>query len=585
MSAAEPLSLLFYGACSVQSLLADCAREGEAAGLALRAEATHFGDLARCAELAPAAIVVGHFAQKNNMFEYPPWPDGRAGADAYGRVLGRFLAAVRERSAAPLFVLNVPTPTVSPFGLSDQGPDSHVNRARQLNLELARVTAEHRDAFVLDVDAVLGLHGRLGRVDDVIAGFGHLGTLGGLLERFAQPLVGLERYSDPFAQVPAELQPQPSGERLLARELVRMLRVVRGHARKKCVVVDLDGTLWPSVLADTGEPFAGQPSFDTYPYAAFWGLHSALKALQARGILLCCVSKNDEAVVRKLMRYQGVPDGFFLTLDDFASYRINWDEKVDNIRALARELNIGVDSLVFIDDNPIERAKVERYLPEVWVLGGEPLRVRHALLTDPRLDVAARTEEAQRRHDMTRGQLARDRERDALDPGEFLAGLQMELTVERVRPGDPLERVHELVQRTNQLNTTGKRFERSELAALVADADARVLQLQAKDRFVDYGTVGVAITQGNCVELFLLSCRVLGLGVEPNVLDAAIRELEVRFAEVHGRFVATDRNQPARNLFRDQGFHRREDGVYSLRLADYSPTLPDCHAVVNRVHC
>lgn len=580
----ERSTILFYGACSVQSLLEDCEREGAEAGLPLRAEATHFGDLARAEELAPDAIVVGHFRQKNNLFEYPAWPDGRAGVEAYGRVLGRFLGEVRARSAAPVFVLNVPLPTLSPFGMSDQGPDSQLNRCRQLNVEIARVVAEHPDSFVLDVDAVLGLYGRLGRVDDLIAGFGHLGTTGGLLQRFAAPLPGLERYSDPFAALPAELQAEPTGERLLARELVRMLRVLRGKSRKKCVIVDLDGTLWPSVLADTGEPFAGQPSFDTYPYAHYWGLHSALKALQARGVLLCCVSKNDEAVVRKLWRYSGVPEAFFLTLDDFVSVRIDWHEKVDNIRALARELNIGLDSLVFVDDNPIERAKVERYLPEVWVLGGEPLRVRQQLLTDPRLDVAARTEEALRRNEMTRGQLARDKEREALDPSEFLAGLQMELAIERVHPGDALERVHELVQRTNQLNTTGERYDQRELAELCADPDARVLTLGAKDRFVDYGTVGVAVTRGNAIELFVLSCRVLGLAVEPLFLDAVVRELEVRFAEVHGSFVATDRNQPARNLFRDQGFHEREAGVWTLRLADYRPALPSCHAVANRVN-
>ena len=120
-----------------------------------------------------------------------------------------------------------------------------------------------------------------------------------------------------------------------------------------------------------------------------------------------------------------------------------------------------------------------------------------------------------------------------------------------------------------------------ELAELCADPDARVLTLGAKDRFVDYGTVGVAVTRGNTVELFVLSCRVLGLSVEPLFLDAVVRELEVRFAEVHGRFAATDRNQPARNLFRDQGFHEREPGLWTLRLADYRLALPACHAVAS----
>jgi FkbH-like protein len=571
------LRLLCFGACSVQSLLDPLREEASSLGYALSASATGFDDVAAAAEAQPDAILVGHFRQKNDIFEFPAWPGGRAPIDAYVRTLQRFLQNLRAVSAAPVLVLNLPTPSVSPLGMADRGRDSHVNRVRALNLEVAGALEAVADAHVLDADAVLGTHGRLGRVDDQLVGFGHLGWLNGLVRQYREPLSGLEPYSADVASMPEWMASPagPSAERIVAREALALVRVLLGHDRKKCVIVDLDHTLWPGVLADMGEPFFGRPAFDTYPLGLHWGLHSALKALAARGLLLACVSKNDERVVRELWRYHGVPHGFFLELTDFVTTRIDWNEKVDNIREIASELNLGLDAMVFIDDNPIERAKVSRYLPEVWVLGESPYALRTELLTDPRLQVPHVTAEAARRGEMTRSQIARERHKQesALDPEAFLRTLELGCRVERAHDDAALERIHELVQRTNQFNTSARRYSRSELRALIADGErGAVYTLGARDRFADYGLVGACVVEGDTIELVVCSCRVLGLGLEHVLLDAVIAEqAREHTSALHARYVPSDRNMPARNLFPEHGFSCAGAELWRLELAQHRP--------------
>ena len=165
------------------------------------------------------------------------------------------------------------------------------------------------------------------------------------------------------------------------------------------MIVDLDGVLWPGVLAETGAPFAWTPEISgPYSYIGlYFGLHEALLALKRRGMLLACVSKNDEAVVRELWTY---PDHYprerLLTPDDFVTWRVNWTDKVENIRSIAEELGFALDAFLFIDDHPMERERVRQRLPDVEVWGEDPFALRRRLLTDPRLQVPRLTEEAGR---------------------------------------------------------------------------------------------------------------------------------------------------------------------------------------------
>ena len=160
----------------------------------------------------------------------------------------------------------------------------------------------------------------------------------------------------------------------MARVHVDALMTALGTDRKKCVIVDLDGVLWPGVLAETGAPFAWTPEISG-PYShigLYFGLHEALLTLKQRGVLLACVSKNDEAVVRELWTYADhYPRERLLTPDDFVTWRVNWTDKAENIRSIADELGFALDAFLFIDDRPDERDRVRQRLPDVEVWGEE----------------------------------------------------------------------------------------------------------------------------------------------------------------------------------------------------------------------
>jgi FkbH-like protein len=339
-----------------------------------------------------------------------------------------------------------------------------------------------------------------------------------------------------------------------------------GIDRIKCVIVDLDNTLWPGVLAETGSPFAWTPEVSgPFSYIGlFFGLHEALKSLKARGILLACVSKNDEATVRELWKYdEHYPCERLLTPDDFVTWRVNWEDKTSNIRSIAQELGFADDAFLFIDDNPIERERVRQQLPQVEVWGEELFSLRRRLLTDPRLMPPRITEESAARTEATKAQLGRQQHRATVpDEAAFLASLDIRTRIARLGPGDPLERIEELFQRTTQFNTTGIKPKAGELAALIAEPEGQVFTLSVADRFGDHGLVGAALIHAGEILGLAMSCRVLGMGVEHTFLQAVLADLPAGRAEASGRIIETPRNGPVRNLYRDNGFAQGEDGVW-----------------------
>ena len=335
------------------------------------------------------------------------------------------------------------------------------------------------------------------------------------------------------------------------------------------MIVDLDGTLWPGVLAETGSPFAWTPEISgAFSYVGlYFGLHEALLCLKKRGIVLACVSKNDEASVRELWKYQSnYPRQRLLAPDDFVTWRVNWKDKVDNIRAIADELGFALDAFLFIDDHPVERERVRQRLPEVEVWGDDPFSLRRMLLTDPRLQLPVITEESAKRTGLMKTQLERRRFRtEALDESQYLASLQINCRIKRVTDGSNLERIVELFQRTTQFNTTGRKFTVSELAELLSRPDAYLFSLHVSDRFGDYGLTGAAVILDGDILGFVVSCRVLGVGIEHPFLRHIIAEVQ---RTLTGAIVETPRNIPVRNIYRDAGFAEVEPGRWQLKPQD-----------------
>ena len=345
------------------------------------------------------------------------------------------------------------------------------------------------------------------------------------------------------------------------------LQVILGLDRKKCVILDLDGTLWPGVLAETGAPFAWTPEVSgLYSYIGlFFGLHEALLALKRRGVLLACVSKNDEALVRELWRYPDhYPRDRLLTLDDFVTTRINWSDKPSNIRSIAEELGFAMDAFVFVDDHPVERERVRQALPQVEVLGEDLFSLRKTLLTDPRLQVPVITGESAARTTLVKAQLDRDRlKADAGEGEDFVKSLGVTCTFDQPSAGEMLERVGELFQRTTQFNTTGRRFTPGELT--VRAEAGEVFIAHVKDRFGDYGLVAAAVIEAGEIVGFAMSCRVIGLGVEHAFLAFVLDRMSDHHDLVVARILETPRNGPVRHLYADNGF-RRDGEVWTRAL-------------------
>jgi FkbH-like protein len=335
------------------------------------------------------------------------------------------------------------------------------------------------------------------------------------------------------------------------------------------VILDLDGTLWPGVLAETGSPFAWTPEISgAFSYIGlYFGLHEALKSLKKRGVVLACVSKNDEATVRELWKYgDHYPKQRLLTPDDFVTWRVNWDDKVGNIRSIAEELGFALDAFLFIDDNPVERDRVRQRLPEVEVWGEDPFSLRRRLLNDPRLQIPVVTAEASSRSELVKAQIARQQLRsETMGEAQYIEQLQVKCTIERLAASSAkLQRVEELFQRTTQFNTTGRKFSSSELSALAANPNARLFAMEVSDRLGDYGLVGAAvIIEGEIVGL-AISCRALGMGVEHRFLRHIQDDMKAGSVPLSGRIIPTSRNVPARNIYRDTGFTETEPGLWRM---------------------
>jgi FkbH-like protein len=217
----------------------------------------------------------------------------------------------------------------------------------------------------------------------------------------------------------------------------------------------------------------------------------------------------------------------------------------------------------------VERDRVRQRLPDVEVWGKDPFALRRRLLTDPRLQLPKLTDEAGARTELVKAQLVRQRVRaEALSETDYRASLNVQHRFTRLAPGDPLDRVAELFQRTTQFNTAGRKFSVAELEALVGDPAAAVFTLHVSDRFGDHGLVGAAVVDRSEVACLALSCRVLGLGVEHVFLRQIV---EAAGPHLTGRIIETARNAPVRNLYRDGGFALGEGGVWRVG-ADASRT-------------
>lgn len=362
--------------------------------------------------------------------------------------------------------------------------------------------------------------------------------------------------------------------------ILEKLRIEK-RTPKKVLALDLDNTLWGG-LAGENDNTPIELS-EEHGGLAYKNLQRVILQMQRQGVLLAIVSKNNEQDAQEIL--EGHPH-MVLRPSAFAARRINWKAKHENIREIAREMNLGTDSFVFWDDSPAERQLIREMLPEVTVpdfpdkpeeLAGVMAEIYREYFEKP-----AVTEEDLKKTAQYAANAERNRLREAT--GSFEDYLRrLEITVTREVPGKHVERLLQLVNKTNQFNLTTKRYTREELEGLLTDAKKKVYLYSVADRFGDNGIVAaaVAVMDGSTavLEEFVMSCRVMGKNIEYGILDDVEKDLRSRGIErLQGIYIPTAKNKPVEKLYEQLGYSRTDGRtgreakeaaeVYELQLAE-----------------
>ncbi|MFW9832915.1 MAG: HAD-IIIC family phosphatase [Candidatus Thorarchaeota archaeon] len=342
---------------------------------------------------------------------------------------------------------------------------------------------------------------------------------------------------------------------VLADEYLRYIRALKGRT-KKCIVLDLDNTLWGGIIGEDG--IEGIKLGTASPGIEYVDFQRSLLSLYNRGVILAICSKNNYDDAIKVFQEHPAQ---VLKEEHFAAMRINWQNKTSNLIELAKEINIGLDSMVFFDDNPVERAQVSQTLPEVLVvdLPKNPRLYRETLEKLKVFDVLSLTKEDLVRGEMYAGKRKRaELEQSATSIEDFLRTLDLTVKIQPVNDFDT-PRVVQLIGKTNQFNLTTRRHTDAAVRELRESKDAIVYSMAVSDKFGDEGVVGVAIVKMKdkdwWIDTLLMSCRVIGRTVETALLARIAADARAAKAErIIGEYIPTKKNAPAADVYEKHGF-------------------------------
>ena len=434
------------------------------------------------------------------------------------------VVALRKNFDGLVLLQNVVPIENRPHGILESRQNlGRADFARAVNLQLSQRCRETGEAFVLDAQWLAG----------------QSGTVWPGLHK--QQFMASRPFTDDLAN-------------LLAAEIAAFCAARKGFARK-CLVLDLDNTLWGGVVGEDG--VAGLTIGGGFPGNIYTELQNEIAALHERGVTLAVVSKNNEADAWEVFNQR--PE-MVLKRADFSAHRINWQDKASNLRELAAELNLGLDAFVVLDDNPVERDWIEEASPEVEVCpASDPLEMLRWLVTCRRFDTLAIT-----REDALRAQsyaAAEERSRLATQSSnleEYLTSLETKVEI-GCNTSTQIARVAQLTQKTNQFNLTTRRYTESEIQERMQSPSWRVFWCACRDRLADEGVIGAALIEikGSewVIDTFLMSCRVLGRGVEKAFLGTIFDQAHGSGAKLmRGEFIRTPKNSQTENFFETCGF-------------------------------
>ena len=343
--------------------------------------------------------------------------------------------------------------------------------------------------------------------------------------------------------------------------------------RKKVLVLDLDNTLWGG-LAGEAEHTPVLLSED-HSGLAYKNLQRVLKIMQSQGVLLTIASKNNEADAMEILEHH---PHMVLRPEDFAAQRINWEPKPDNIRKIAEELNLGTDSFVFFDDSEAEREMVRQMLPEVEVpefpARAEDLAPAMVKIYETYFAAAVITGEDREKTAQYRANAGRKQMEDRAGSFEEYVK-KLEICLLPVDPKEHLDRLTQLLNKTNQFNLTTRRYTGEQMRQITENTNKRVFLYQVTDVFGDNGIVAAAIvdTAGELPEItdFVMSCRVMGRNIENAVIDRIEQQMrEEGYTVLRGRYVPTAKNKPVETLYERLGY----------RKTDSTPEGGTCYEIV-----
>jgi FkbH-like protein len=454
--------------------------------------------------------------------------------------------ALRKNSGASCIFQTLARPVEAAFGSLDLAlPGTSRNVIDLFNRALATTLAGKED-FLLDV--------------------------GGLAET-----VGLSAWHDANLWNIGKIPFANSFLPIYADLTCRLIAALRGKSRR-CLVLDLDNTLWGGVIGDDGLEGIVLGQGDPLGEAHLEIQRAAL-ALRERGIVLAVSSKNNDDTAR--LPFQNHPE-MLLRENHFALFQANWNDKATNIRAIAAELSLGLDSFVFLDDNPAERRLVRDMLPDVAVpeLPDDPALYARTLLAAGYFEAITYSPEDQKRADFYQDNARRVAlQRATGDLDAYLASLNMTITFQ---PFDEVgrARIAQLISKSNQFNLTTRRYSEAQVAEIEADPNCLTLQVRLVDTFGDNGMISVVICRQDAgvwqIDTWLMSCRVLGRRVEQAVLqELLIHARSLGITRIIGTYRPTDRNRLVEDHYSKLGFsecERLADGssVWGLDVADWT---------------
>lgn len=461
---------------------------------------------------------------------------------------------VKKNSSSKILIHNFEIPTHSPLGiLENKQSFGFVEAIEKLNDMLRDIFKQDPRVFVFDYECFCGRAGK-------------------------------ERIFDHKMYYLGDIKLNPQLIPALAKEYVGYLKPLLSRS-KKCLVLDCDNTLWGGIIGEDGiEGIRLGPTPEGRPFLEF---QKHIFSLFQRGVVLAINSKNNyDDVIRVLREHPHM----ILKEEHFAAVRINWEDKVANMRALANDLNLGIDSFVFVDDEQINRDMVRSMIPEVSVveLPADPALYMKTISEIDDFHILALTDE-----DKERGKMyAVDRQRKeiqsiATDLNEYLRGLQTVVAIERAN-SMTIPRIAQLTQKTNQFNMTTRRYLQEDIEGLARRGDFLVISLSARDRFGDNGVVGVAIIEKGSnqwrIDSFLLSCRVIGRRIEETLLAYIAQQAAKESADILiGEFISSKKNAPAKGFYEKNGFvHARDNAQTEIWEYDLTKeySFPDFIQVI-----